>query len=191
MKKNLPLILISFLLSSCAATAIGVAAGTGAAIGTDDRGGSTVFDDQGLSNKAKSIAEAIEPKGSYTVSAYNGKILLAGQVPNQYDKDIIYSSVKNMNNINGVWNYLTVGKNQSLGQITTDTYLTSAAKSRLIAQKNINTNNIKVVTCNGVVYLMGADVGSNYQLSSAITGIRGIDGVKDVVNLTNRFVFGE
>lgn len=191
MKKNLPLILISFLLSSCAATVIGVAAGTGAAIGTDDRGGSTVFDDQSLSNKAKSIAEAIEPKGSYTVSAYNGQILLAGQVPNQYDKDVIYSSVKNMNNINGVWNYLTVEKNQSLGQITTDTYLTSAAKSRLIAQKNINTNNIKVVTCNGVVYLMGSDIGSNYQLSSAITGIRGIEGVKDVVNLTNRWVFGE
>lgn len=38
---------------------------------------------------------------------------------------------------------------------------------------------------------MGSDIGSSYQLSSAITGIRGIEGVKDVVNLTNRWVFGE
>lgn len=184
--KTLLIALTSLLLCSCAATVIGAGVGTGVAIGTDDRGGGTVFDDQSLSGKAKDIANAIDSKGSYTFSAYNGKILLAGQVPNQYDKDSIGAAVQKMNNISGVWNYLTVGKNQSIGQISTDTYLTSAAKSRLIAQKDVNTNNIKVVTCNGVVYLMGRDAGSKTEINGAIGGIRSIDGVKDVVNLIDR-----
>ena len=46
MKKTLLLSLVSLLLCSCAATVIGAGVGTGVAIGTDDRGGGTVFDDQ-------------------------------------------------------------------------------------------------------------------------------------------------
>lgn len=181
--KILGYLVCTLVLSSCAATVIGAGVGTGVAIGTDDRGSKNVFDDQSLSSKAKDIANAIDSKGSYTFSSYNGKILLAGQVPNQFDKDSIYSAVQKMNNINGVWNYLTVSKNQSFGQVSTDTYLTSAAKSRLIAQKDVNTNNIKVVTCNGVVYLMGNKAGNSNQLQGAISGIKSIDGVKNVINL--------
>lgn len=184
--KTLGLVIFVLSLSSCAAAAIGgAAAGTGVAIGTDDRGTKSVFDDQGLGNRAKDIATAINSKGSYTISSYNGIILLAGQVPTQSDKDKIYSSVQNMNGIKGVANYLEVGKNQSMGQISKDVYLTSSAKSRLIAQKDVNTNNIKVVTCNGVVYLMGAKAGNSTQINGAISGIREIDGVKNVINLIN------
>lgn len=175
--------LTSLLLCSCAATIIGAGVGTGVAVGTDNRATGTIFDDQSLSSKAKDIANAIDSKGSYTFSSYNGKILLAGQVPNQYDKDSIYNAVQKMNNINGVWDYLSVEKNQSIGQISTDTYLTSAAKSRLIAQKDVNTNNIKVVTCNGVVYLMGHDAGNKTEIDAAIDGIKSIDGVKNVIDL--------
>lgn len=189
MKKHLKIITLTvgvLSLSSCAAAVIGgTAAGTGVAIGTDDRGTKSVFDDQSLGNRAKDIATAINSKGSYTISSYNGIILLAGQVPTQSDKDKIYSSVQNMSGIKGVANYLEVGKNQSMGQISKDVYLTSSAKSRLIAQKDVNTNNIKVVTCNGVVYLMGAKAGNSTQISGAISGIKEIDGVKNVVNLIN------
>lgn len=189
MNKKLKLIsigLIGLSLCSCAAAVIGgTAVGTGVAVGTDDRGTKTVYNDQSLGNRAKDIATAINSKGSYTISSYNGIILLAGQVPTQSDKDKIYSSVKNMSGIAGVNNYLEVGKNQSMGQITEDTYLTSTAKSRLIAQKDVNTNNIKVVTCNGVVYLMGDKAGNSAQIAGAVNGIKEINGVKKVVNLIN------
>ena len=172
-------------MASIIGTLIGGAAaiGTGVAVETDDRGGKIVYDDQKLAGKAKDIASSINSNGSYTISSYNGHILLAGQVPNKSDRDKIGSSVSNINGIKGVWNYLTVEKNQSVAQISKDTYFTSAAKSRLIAQKDINTNNIKVVTCNGIVYLMGSKVGSIDQLNGAISGIKEIDGVKGVVNL--------
>ena len=187
MKRFESVILLSsfLLLNSCATAVIGGAAaiGTGVAVETDDRGGKIVYDDQKLASKAKNIASSINSNGSYTISSYNGHILLAGQVPNKSDRDKIGSSVSNINGIKGVWNYLTVEKNQSVAQISKDAYFTSAAKSRLIAQKDINTNNIKVVTCNGIVYLMGSKVGSLDQLNGAISGIKEIDGVKGVVNL--------
>lgn len=186
MKKLLILIGVSGLLSSCATAVIGTgvaAVGTGVAVGTDNRGGSGVVDDQDLSSSAKDIASAVAPKGSYTISAYQGHILLAGQVPTAADKNNVEVAVMKTNGAKGVYNYLTVGPNQSFGQMTTDTYLTTAAKSRLIAQKDVNTNNIKVVTCNGVVYLMGAKVGNGTQVAGAIQGINQIDGVKKTINL--------
>ena len=186
MKKILILLGVGLLLSSCAAAVIGTGAaavGTGVAVGTDDRGGSGVVDDQDLASSAKDIASAVAPKGSYTIAAYQGQVLLAGQVPNNYELNNVATAVAKTHGAKGVYNYLTVSPNQSFGQMTTDTYLTTAAKSRLIAQKDVNTNNIKVVTCNGVVYLMGAKVGDGTQVAGAIQGINQIDGVKKTVNL--------
>jgi len=40
-----------------------------------------------------------------------------------------------------------------------------------------------VVTCAGVVYLLGKDAGNKIQINGAISGIREISGVKEVVNL--------
>ena len=78
MKKILILLSVGLLLSSCAAAVIGTGAaavGTGVAVGTDDRGGSGVMDDQDLASSAKDIASAVAPKGSYTIAAYQGQIL--------------------------------------------------------------------------------------------------------------------
>lgn len=187
-KRTLILLLSGVMLMSSCATAVvagaGAAVGTGVAVGTDDRGANTVFSDSDLASKAKDIANSINSNGSYTVSAYNGKVLLAGQVPSYKSRGDIVASVQSMNGVKGVWDYMTVGPNQSFGQVTKDTYITSATKTRLIAQKDVNTNNIKVVTCDGVVFLMGDDIGDQKQLISAISGIRTIDGVRNVVDFT-------
>jgi osmotically-inducible protein OsmY len=94
-----------------------------------------------------------------------------------------YLAVTNTTGVNKVWNYLTVGENEDSKDIAKDAYLTSAAKTRLIAQKGVNTNNIKVVTSNKVVYLLGNNAGDPAQLKAAIVGIKGISDVHDVVNL--------
>lgn len=191
MKKiYISVLLLSVLSMSGCATAYvaGGAAviGTGVAVATDDRGASTEYDDQRLADRAKDIAGDISSKGSYTVSAYEGTVLMAGQVPSQADKIKIIQSVQDMSGVRGVWDYLTVSHDQSVGQISEDSYLTSAAKTRLIAQKNVNTNNIKVVTCNGVVYLMGRKAGDPVEIDGAADGIREISGVRRVVNLIDK-----
>lgn len=190
MNKNLlitSLFIASINLTGCAVAVVGAGAGAAAASGTDSRGFSTVVSDQTLEHKVNSVLDAQVASGSYTVASYNGHVLLAGQVPNQNAKDKAELAVTNTEGVKKVWNYLTIGKNETIGQITNDTYITSAAKSRLIAQKNVNTNNIKVVTCAGTVYLLGGkDAGDPTQINGAIKGIDEIDDVKKVVNLIKR-----
>ncbi len=192
MKLNKKLLLLipataGLFLSGCATAVIGGAAaavGTGVAVATDNRGGDGVVSDQQLSDRAKDLASSLVPSGSYTFSAYNGKILMAGQVPSAADRAKVVSGVQNMNGITGTWDYLTVGHNQSFGQVTKDTTITTEVKSQLIGTSGLNANNIKVVTCNGVVYLMGSDVGSRSILKSVIEdSISRDSGVKLVVNL--------
>lgn len=175
--------LLSVAIMGCAATVVGAGAGTAAATGTDTRGFSTVVSDQNLEHKVNSVLSAQVPKGSFTVAAYSDRILLAGQVPNEDDYDKADVAAVNTHGVKKVWNFLTVGKNETVGDISADTYITSAAKTRLIAQKGVNTNNIKVVTCAGVVYLLGQNAGRKGQLEAAIAGIKQISGVKNVVNL--------
>ena len=170
-------------ITGCAATVIGAGVGTAAATGTDARGGGSVIDDQLLEHRVNSVLDAQVPKGSFTVASYSNEVLLAGQVSSHKEYDKANLAVENTENVKKVWNYLTVGKKESIGDISKDTYITSAAKTRLIAQKDVNTNNIKVVTCAGTVYLLGKDAGSKVQVDGAIDGIRTISGVKKVVDL--------
>lgn len=168
-------------VSNCAAVVAGGA--TGVAAATDPRGFSGVVDDQTLEHNVNVVLGKQAPEGSYTVASFNGHVLLAGQVPSAEYRAKAELAVKNTVGVKSVHNYLTISKNESLSDISNDTYLTSAAKTRLIGQKGVNTNNIKVVTCAGTVYLLGKDAGVPEQLNAAVIGIKQIDGVRNVVDL--------
>ena len=134
MKKIYNVLALTLLLGvgGCAATIIGAGAGTAAATGTDSRGFSTVVDDQTLEHKVNSVLGAQIPDGSFTVASYAGQVLVAGQVPNEAEQIKVDTAVANTAGVKKVWNYVTVGKKESFSDISTDTYLTSAAKTRLI-----------------------------------------------------------
>jgi osmotically-inducible protein OsmY len=178
-------IILSIGISGCAATLIGAGAGTAVAVGTDSRGGSGVIDDQTLEHDVNNVLSAQVPDGSFTVASHNGRVLLAGQVSTPEEKDKAALAVTNTNGVKKVWDYLTLSINETVGDISHDTYLTSLAKSRIIGQKGVNANNIKVVTCSDVVYLLGdsKSAGDPVQIAGAIKGIESISGVKKVVNL--------
>ncbi len=183
MLKKLLMLGAVMAINGCAATVIGAGAGAAVATGTDARGGGSVIDDQLLEHKVNSVLDAQVPNGSFTVASYNSEVLLAGQVSSKKEYSKADNAVANTDGVKKVMNHLIIGKKESLGDISKDAYITSAAKTRLIAQKEVNTNNIKVVTCAGVVYLLGKDAGSKVQINGAIRGIRDISGVKGVVDL--------
>ncbi|MCE3268936.1 MAG: hemolysin [Burkholderiales bacterium] len=151
------IIILALSSAGCAAALIGAgaAAGTAAAVGTDSRGGEKVVSDQVLVRKVNNVLDAQVPNGSFTIASHNQKVLLAGQVSSQEEKDKAETA-----------------------------YLTSLAKSSLIGQNQVNTNNIKLVTCNNVVYILGdRKAGDKVQIDGAVAGINDISGVKNVVNL--------
>lgn len=176
-------------ISSCAAAVVGgavAAGGAGAATATDARGSGNVIDDQTLEHDVNNVLHAQIPNGNFTVASYAKAILLAGQVPTAADKAKAQTAVANTAGVRKVFNYLTVKANETAGDTTHDAYLTSSAKTRLIAQKGVNTNNIKVVTSDNVVYLLGRNAGKANQIKGAIIGIKGINGVSNVVNLIGK-----
>ncbi len=141
------------------------------------------FTDQNLERKVNNVLSAQVPNGSFTIASYYKYILLTGQVPTKADKDRAENAVSNTAGVKAVWSYLIIEPNESTKAISNDARITTAARNKLVMQSGINSNNIKVVTDNGVVYLMGRSPGKISKLKLAIKDISKIDDVREVVNL--------
>jgi hypothetical protein len=69
----------------------------------------------------------------------------------------------------------------ALGNRSNDSYITSKVKARLVDEKTLSANHIKVVTESGVTYLMG--IVTEREAKVAVTIARTTDGVRKVVNV--------
>lgn len=126
-------------------------------------------------------------KGSnlHTVS-YNGLILLLGQVPSDSLREQAATVAQGIDRVRMVHNELTIGGPISYPARTNDAYITSKVKSKLVATREVPGSKIKVVTENGVVYLMGmlpraqADVA--VEVASTVYGIQKIVKVFEYID---------
>ncbi len=173
-----------YFLSGCTALVVGgVAAGatSGAVVATDPRSSDGVFSDQELRGKVSDAIDATIPGNNVEVTSYDHNILLTGQVISAENKAKAESMALQVPKVRKVYNYIEIGKSQSASQSSKDTYLTSAIKSNLLFSKGVSSNDVKVVTSNSIVYLMG--MVDPYQAKKMAQSAREIDGVKQVVTL--------
>lgn len=106
-----------------------------------------------------------------SVATYNREVLLAGQVRYEWQKARIDDIVKKMSNVKYVYNLVTISNPSSALTRISDAWLTAKVKAKLITSADVDATQIKVMTENGTVYLMGilqpeeaqaaADVASN------------------------------
>ncbi len=89
------------------------------------------------------------------VVSYNGYVLLAGQVNDQVLKDEATKIVSKVGGVRRLYNELEIGPPSSAIRSTSDTWITTRIKSALLSSSDEQGMRIKVVTENGVVYLMG------------------------------------
>ena len=86
------------------------------------------------------------------------------------------NTARNFRGIRQTYNELTIQGASSLLARTNDTWLSTKLKTKLLANKEIKSRQIKVVTENGIVYLMGivsrADSDHIAAIASQTTGIR-------------------
>jgi len=118
----------------------------------------TTLDDQRSESIAKRNIRAANPeleKAHISVVSFNGILLIVGQVPSQELITTVSEAVKGMRNVKQVHNELQVSGPTSLIARTNDTWLTTKVKSSMIAASETDAHRIKVVTENGVVYLLG------------------------------------
>tara|TARA_B110000503_G_scaffold17735_1_gene25889 strand:+ start:601 stop:1170 length:570 start_codon:yes stop_codon:yes gene_type:complete len=85
----------------------------------------------------------------------NGIVLLIGQVPSEDTKIIAGAKARGISNTRKVHNELLVSGPASYVVRTSDTLITTKVKARMVGETAFPANRIKVITENGIVYLMG------------------------------------
>lgn len=113
------------------------------------------------------------------VNAFNGVVLLTGQVPDNELRLLAGRTAQQIQNVRQVYNEIQVRGNVSLLASSSDAWLTTKVKSVLLANDEIDSGRIKVITENGVVYLMGLLTRAEAERAADVT--RGIGGVQKVV----------
>jgi osmotically-inducible protein OsmY len=93
----------------------------------------------------------------------------------------IETKVKAMKNVSEVINELNAAPLSSLSSRANDTFLTSKVKTSLIANENVPSNSMKIVTEAGKVYMLG--IVTEAEANRAVDLARRASGVKQVVKL--------
>jgi len=118
-------------------------------------------------------------KANVSVVSFNGVVLLLGQVPTDTLRTKAAEAASKVQKVRQVQNALTVGKNIPFGTRSYDSWLTTKVKSNFAFNNDVNGQRIKVVTENGVVYLMG--LVTQKEADRAASAARHTGGVQRVV----------
>lgn len=149
------------LTSGCAPLVVGGAAvATGATVSTltDRRSAGAVVNDEVLEKRINwEISQALGKNidSHITVTAYNGKVLLTGEVATEQGRQIAVQTAERSLDVASVINELAVMENAGIGQRLSDSSLATKVRSRLVTTENVYLSQMKVVVERGVVYLMG------------------------------------
>lgn len=116
-----------------------------------------------------------------TVVSWNGQVLLAGQVATEDMKPKAESTAAAVRHVLHVHNELQVGKPISLLVRANDGWITTRVKARLLLGPDVPGRRTKVVTENGVVYLMG--LLTQEEAEMAVNAARDVYGVQKIVKI--------
>jgi osmotically-inducible protein OsmY len=169
------------MLAGCIGAAV-VGAGAGALVYADRRQSETIMTDEGIEIRAGSrISEKFGDRVHVNITTYNRMALLTGEVPDAATKAEIEKIVAAVANIKSITNELQVGPISTLSNRSNDTYITSKVKARFIDAGKFSAAHVKVVTENGVVYLLG--LVTQRESAAAVEIARTTAGVLKVVRV--------
>ena len=154
--------------------------------GCGNRSVGNKIDDQFIAPEVSSrVASAhidlTSPTSHIVVTSYNGVVLLAGQTPRNELKGLAEQAARRVNNVSKVHNELQVMRPTSLLARSNDSLLTSRIKTQMLADSNVPGSRIKVITENGVVFMLG--LVSQAEATHATNLVQSVSGVQKVVKL--------
>ncbi|WP_092400894.1 MULTISPECIES: BON domain-containing protein [Candidatus Ichthyocystis] len=184
--------LVPFVLAASISVAIipilegcGVIAVTGIAaalVVSDRRQAEVILLDRSTQLNSRSIANrSLHFRGHIEVTVYNGIVLITGQVPSYEDKARVERAVSRVKNVRRLVSELTVAPETTVIQRAKDSALTARLKASISQLKRPSPSLIRVVTENGVVYLMGIVTREEAKVVSS--RVRVVPGVKKVVEV--------
>ena len=143
-----------------------------------------VVDDQGLEWEITKDIRGADPgfaSADLTVVSYNGVVLLAGQVSSESLKQLAAERTKAFESVRSVHNEIQVMAPLSYVARANDSWLTTKIKSQMFNDEEIVAGKIKVVTVNGVVFLMG--LLPREEADRAVEVARSVYGVQKIVKV--------
>ncbi len=181
---------LALFLNGCAGLLVGGAA-TGITVVHDRRSAGTVIDDQTIELKLQDALNQQLPPGNHiSVTSYNGAALLTGQVisaPARQQAEEIARRIDPP--VREVYNELVIGPTLPLSVQGNDALLTTKVKTSLFQINNLpdfDPSRVKVVTENGVVYLLGlvrpVEADAAAAIASQVAGVRQVVTIFEYIN---------
>lgn len=171
------------LLQGCVAAAVVGVVG-GATVANDNRSLGKQIDDHKIEFTAHARladAKGLTENSNLQVVSVNAKVLIVGQTPNTYLKDLAIKTLNQVDGIEFIYDQIRISNTTSLTTRSNDVWLTSKVKTALFGSDNLDATNIKVVTENGEVFLMG--LVSSKEAAEAVEIARHVGGVNRVFKM--------
>jgi len=153
------LVFLSFFLSGCAVPLLlfgGVA--TTAVISGDPRTAGTMLEDEGIEMNVRASLNAvpeIRNEAHINVTSYNHVVLLSGEAPSAAMRNRAETNAKKIPSVRRLYNQIVIAQPSSFFTRSLDSFITMQVKARISESRFANSNMTKVVTENGVVFLIG------------------------------------
>ena len=184
MKKLLLLIVILPCVSACVPVAVVAGAAAGGAVVYNNRSMETMLHDRNITYKAQlkiNTDPQLKNKTHISVATLNGTVLLVGQAPTEKLRARALNLVKTVAGIKRIYNQITIEAPTSALTRSSDSWITTKVKTAMLAERGLKSTQIKVVTENGTVYLMGLITPNQGNL--AAKAARRVDGVQRVIKV--------
>lgn len=176
------LLITCLQLSGCfALLASGAAAG--AMMAHDRRSTGAIVEDQSIELKAYRIISELDDENQAHISAisYNNNLVLLGQTSSATLRQAVEEQVARLNRVQRVYNEIQVSAPTSLMTRSSDSWITTKIKGEMLLTKALDPTRIKVITEDGVVYLLG--IITQTEETAAVDIARHTKGVKRVVKM--------
>ena len=180
---------LSLLLQGCMNAAV-----TGAQTVYNRQSLQKNFKDQYISLQAYQKINNVDNKefknANVTVATYNREVLLTGQVPEVWQREKAEALVKKIPDVEKVYNLIKIASPSSTLIRISDAWLTTKVKAKLIASNDVDATQVKVVSENGTVYLMGilppdqADAAVN--IASSTAGVESVVKIFSYITISKR-----
>ena len=174
----------AFLFQGCAPVAITGATTAVSTVAADRRTAGAMVEDQAIEVKSRlALADQkdLNDRAHINFTSFNTAVLVSGEAPTEEDRQAVIDLVKNVEKVSAVHDEITIAAPSSLLSRSADSVVTAKIKAKLIAEKDLSGLHIKVVTENGVAFLMGLVSREEGDIATEIA--RRTGGVQKVVKL--------
>ena len=185
MFRNLITLLLLTTMSSCTAILVETTGSEGIQEDPTERTAGAVVEDEVIETKVIVNIKSQEPalkNSNIDAISHNGVVLLVGQVESEALKNRATDIASQASTkIKRIHNELEVSGKTSFLSRSNDTWITTKVRTRMLTNRDIPSDQVRIVSENGTVYLMGLI--SQVEGDNAANAASGVSGVERVVKV--------